>query len=66
MKTVKMKFTVEVTIECSNPKSFESQKEFDNDDAKAMKPYLKGKLEEAMDGSWQYAARVASSKVRSI
>ena len=58
IKPTTVTFTVTVKVGCSEPESFESQKEFDNNDGKAMTPYLKEKIVDALAGSWQHDAKV--------
>lgn len=58
IKNEKLQFTINVEIACTENESFKSQKEFQNEDAAAMKKYLAEKIKKALADSWQYAAKV--------
>lgn len=63
---MKLKFEVTVTIDRAD-KECQSLKEFEREDGKAMKGYVKENIMNAVHrGSWQYNAIVTSSKVKSL
>lgn len=64
IKNKQIKFTVTVEVACTEPESFKSQKEFDTQDGKHMRGYIKEKLEDAMRGTWANAARVERFNVK--
>lgn len=58
IKNEKLQFTINVEIACTEPESFKSQKNFQSEDAAAMKKYLSERIKEALADNWQYAAKV--------
>ena len=45
----KLQFTINVEIECTEPESFDSQKQFKEQDANAMKKYISDKIKNSYE-----------------
>lgn len=58
IKKEKLQIVINVEIGCTEPESFENQQKFQKQDANAMKQYLGKKIKNALQDSWQYAAKV--------
>jgi hypothetical protein len=61
---ITLNFFVEVTVEKQDEP--QSDREFATEDAASMKPYLQEKIKEAMEGAWQYNAKVCKTKVTTL
>ena len=64
IKKEKLQFTINVEIECTEPESFDSQNQFKEQDANAMKKYISEKIKNTLIGNWQYAAKVENVTIK--
>ena len=58
-----MHILVTLDVACSEPESFSSQAEFDKNDGRSMRPYIKEKIQDAVRGAYNYTAKVDGFKV---
>lgn len=58
-----LKFEVTVNVERADM-YVQSESDFRRNDGPAMRKYLTEKIKDAMEGSWQYNAKVTSCKVK--
>lgn len=69
MKAVKQRkitFLVTATVGAIDPEDFDTQSEFDKQDARAMRNYLRDLIRERIDNAWQYGARVNRVSIKPV
>ena len=64
IKDEKIKFTVDIEVCCTESESFDSQKEFRDEEVRLFKTYLRDVLSVALEGRWQYGAKVKKFKIK--